>query len=180
MRRGARGGLLAVLAVLAIGGAMAVQSTVAAWTDPAHVRATASAGTWIVDGCWVMNAAGNTGKPCTINYAGSSVRGIGDGAPVGKRTVQLYLRFQFGSLQSGEYVRTVVDLRKVVGWPAPWTAWDTPLRGFEPGNFIAQPGVQCSALPMMEARVPSWGGSNTELYAVYYEDRTGQKKLGCG
>lgn len=49
MREGARRGLLAVVVVLAFLGTLAVQSTVAAWTDPAHVSATASAGTWAVE-----------------------------------------------------------------------------------------------------------------------------------
>lgn len=176
MRRTTRHGVIALAAVLAIGAAVAVQSTVAAWTDPAHISATASAGRW-TNVCQVMSSAGvATTKPCTV----VSLRGRdnGDGRPAGQRTAQMYATFTFGNLAAGEYVLFTVDLRTATGLPANWSTWTTPNRGFGLGNLTAQPGSLCSALPNLTARAPVWGGSGTDVYFVYWEDASG-KQRGC-
>lgn len=176
MRNAARRGLVAGAVVLVFLGTLAVQSTVAAWTDPAVVQATASAGTW-ANVCRVMSPAGvATTKPCTV----VSVRGQdnGDGRPAGARTGHFYVRFTFGNLAADEYVLFTVDLRTATGLPANWSTWATPHRGFGLGNLTAQPGSLCSALPNLTARAPVWGGSGTDVYFVYWEDATGQQR-GC-
>lgn len=157
--------------------------TTAAWTDDAHFTAEASAGTWPTgptEGCRIMTASGvDTGKPCTINYAGSHATDFGDGALPGSRTANVYVKFQFGAPGAGEYVVATVDVRKVPGLPAGWSTWETPLRGFSLGNLTAEPGALCSDLPLVVGRVPSWGGGGQNIHFVYYEDRTGKSELGC-
>ena len=176
MRRTARRGLLAAVAVLAVAGSLALQPTVAAWTDPAQFRATASAGTW-GNVCRVMNSAGvATTKSCTVTSL--RAQDNGDGRPAGQRTAHFYAKFTVGTLAAGEYIVFTADVRTATGLPAGWSTWTTPNRAFGLGNLTAQPGVACSALPSLTARAPDWATGGAEVYFIYWEDGTGQIR-GC-
>src|SRR5690606_26091015 len=118
------------------------------YTASSVTRVSVTIGTWPMNGtwtyspppapttgCWVMTSAGvNTGKPCAINLAESRFEPFTDGALLGQRTANIYLRFTVGAPASGEYIRFTADLRTIPGLPAGWSTWTSPTRGFALGN----------------------------------------------
>ncbi len=129
MRNGARRGLVAGAVVLAFLGTLAVQSTVAAWTDPAHVRATASAGTWVtapVRTCVIERKSGTAWVvvPTATCQVVSVTAGTSWGSPVTHRQVNVTFAVVNVPTGNSHRMRADVDLTGAIAL-GPGQTWAT-------------------------------------------------------
>lgn len=170
-RRPSRAGLVVVLvtalvtALVAAGGA--VGTTSAAWADPVHVRAAASAGTWTTPStCAVRNADGtvDASKPCTV-VPGSLRVEVWSGGPSGMQG-NAYAVFSAPGIVGSQYVSFDVTL------PDPANAsWSWTGAGIGNANGATVTSA-CSALPRVTGRLPANLGDTPGLYLALNSPRS--------
>ncbi|MBD7917290.1 hypothetical protein H9657_03225 [Cellulomonas sp. Sa3CUA2] len=146
---------VALTAVLALGAS--APRTTAAWTDPAHARATVSAGTWgPVVGCTVHRASDDAlvaGATCAV--VGTPVPTFWDDHN-GNVNVGITIAPGATNIQT-VYARATF----VLADPRPGFSWAGVVVTGTPGTMVSS---SCTQMPTLTLRVSGLSGSHQSVY----------------